>query len=128
RSPANLRLSGRPGMLPVRGLGLLDAGPAAQSVPGPAMDTVRIAVTHGCVRELRQDPLHGARLGGIESLGLDHVAVELFAAERVGCVDADGIDAERDARQRRDAVSGALPEFWGDVRFLRAALLARGDQ
>ena len=30
------------------------------------MDTVRVARTGGRVRELRQDPLHGARLGGIE--------------------------------------------------------------
>src|SRR5271157_3125780 len=42
--------------------------------------------------------------GGFESLGLDHVAVELFAAERVGHVVPDGIEPKRDARQRGDAV------------------------
>ena len=39
-----------------------------------------------------------------------------------------GSTPERDARQRRDAVSGVLSEFRGDVRLLRPSLLARGDQ
>ena len=115
-------------MLPVRSLGLLDAEPATQSVPRPSMDTVRVARHDGRVRELRQDPLDGARLGRIESFGLDYLAVELFAAERVGCVNPDGVEPKRDARERRDAVSGVLSEFRGDVRLLRASHLARGDQ
>ena len=64
-------LSRGAGVLPVRSLGFWMQTPATQSVPRPSMDTVRVAGAGGRVRELRQGADHGARLGRIESFGLD---------------------------------------------------------
>ena len=78
--------------------------------PRPSMDTVSIARTGGRVRELRQDPLHGARLGGI-SLLASITSLSSYSPPSVSDASSLMGSTQRDARNVVTLFQGFFQSF-----------------